>query len=49
MHSTQQRYKISKQELENVCKTSEKSIPGNFSPKLELGEDALKNCLKEKM
>ena len=31
-----------------TCKTSENSIPGNFSPKLELGEDALKNCLKEK-
>lgn len=31
-----------------TCKTSEHSIPGNFSPKLELGEDALKNCLKEK-
>ena len=31
-----------------TCKTSENSIPANFSPKLELGEDALKNCLKEK-
>lgn len=31
-----------------TCKTSENSIPGNFSPKLELEEDALKNCLKEK-